>query len=131
MKAIGKEGGLTFRHSGEGDVDLVENDGISTIPPKYPPMSDTTVDWSVIYRSENAKWAEKGKRSRGGRRDGSTLGRGCEENATPGGGGETEYPEAKTGFRLRKGRYSLKKKRRRGGVNRKRKMDPCRMQRSR
>ena len=50
---IGKEGSLTFSHSLEGDIELQENTGETTIPARYPPMSATTVDWSVKYMPEN------------------------------------------------------------------------------
>ena len=66
LEAIGKEGGLTFSHSRNSDVGLLENDGASTIPPRYPPMSETTVDWSVIYMPEYG--TPGGRRRRGAHR---------------------------------------------------------------
>ena len=40
-----KEGGLTFCPSMEGDIELQENTGESTIPVRYPPISASTLGW--------------------------------------------------------------------------------------
>ena len=37
LLAIEKQGGLTFSHSEEGDIDIQEHDGSSSIPLRYPP----------------------------------------------------------------------------------------------
>ena len=56
---IEKEGGLTFAHTAQGDIELQEVGGGSSIPARYPLMSDTTVDWSLIHRRRARKLAGK------------------------------------------------------------------------
>ena len=52
---IEREGSLTFAHTAQGDIELQEVGGGSSIPARYPPMSDTTVDWSLIHRRRARK----------------------------------------------------------------------------
>ena len=47
---IGRQGGLTFSHSAVGDVEIQERSEGSSVPLRNPPMSDTTVDWSLLGR---------------------------------------------------------------------------------
>ena len=98
---IAEEEGLTFEHTESGDVHMRTFEGGTTIPERYPPMSATTVDWSILYRAANVMIKDKGpqRKMRGGeppQREPS--------------------PQAPLRIRLNKGRYSRKgNSKRRGG----------------
>ena len=128
LAAVAEKGGLTFAHAAEGDIELVEHDGTSTIPLRHPPMSESTVDWSLIYRPENkgALGIKKGRKSKEGSNKDKAPGKGKACKGARGDVGETKG-KAETALkqgqniRLRKGRYSKKRSSHRGGRNKKRK----------
>jgi len=49
MEVIGKNGGITFLHNTEGDINVSINQRESSFPEKIPPMSNSTVDWAALY----------------------------------------------------------------------------------
>ena len=51
--AIAEKGGINFRHEESGDISQETGVRESTIWDMEPPMSESTVDWSPIYRPEN------------------------------------------------------------------------------
>ena len=123
QQAVQEAGGLTFAHTVEGDVVLQEHDGNSSIPPRIPPMSTSTIDWSILYRPENA---EEGKNTRkAGKAKTRTSGKltaGSSAGAPPDSqDGQPGGAPAGAGFRLAKGRYSKKRRKHRGGRNKRRK----------
>ena len=92
--AITQEGGITFEHTCEGDIHKSRREGVSTIPERYPPMSSTTVDWSVLYKGSNANLRDKGKLEEG-QSSGAIAKKGTSKD---------------TGrIKLKKGRYSKKR----------------------
>ena len=128
LEVVLKKGGLTFGHSIEGDIDLIAYEEGTNIPPRYPPMSDSTVDWSLIRGPGPGEGpGKKGKQERGTKE----MSRAGKADAQ-GGGQESTALEpceeagmaallGKTGITLRKGRYSRKRKGHRGGRNKRRK----------
>jgi len=101
---IAKEGGLTFSHLPEGDIEVQENTRETTIPARYPPMSATTVDWSVKYRPENL-WRGGSSSQEGG------------SHPHSGDKPEKAGPNEQLRLKLSKGRYTKKRKPRRRGRN--------------
>ena len=98
---IAEEEGLTFEHTESGDVHMRTFEGGTTIPERYPPMSATTVDWSILYRAANAMIKDKGP-----------------QRMMRGGEPPQREPslQAPLRIRLNKGRYSRKgNSKRRGG----------------
>lgn len=127
QQAIQEAGGLTFCHSAEGDVELQEHDGSSSIPPRIPPMSASTVDWSILYRPENLKLGVTDKNKKraveGKKRGRAAVG---SEASTQEGSASQDINNKSIapnglGIRLTKGRYSKKRKPHRGGRNKRRK----------
>ena len=126
--AIGKMGGLTFWHSEEGNIDVLEHDGSSSIPARYPPMNDSTLDWSLLgkrhspadVKAERRVW-KKGARAQ--EEETGPVGRtDLGADAPKGSGGALE----RRGIKIRKGRYSKKsgKKGHRGGRKKANKRSP-------
>ena len=124
--AIGSQGGLTFWHSEGGDIDILRHDGSSSIPVRHPPMSDSTLDWSLLGRRHSPQVA---KAKRGGRRNGAgareeELGPTIPEDsgigASEGSGGRL----GRLGIKINKGRYSRKTGRRGHRGGRKKKKGP-------
>ena len=118
MEESGRQGGLTFSHSLDGDIEVQERSEGSSIPPRNPPMSDSTEDWSLlgrIQRSPAVGTGTKGRVMKGSGQD-KDLGEDNQGNSGKGIQGEA-------GIRIKKGRYSKKreKKGHRGGRNRRRK----------
>ena len=89
--AITQEGGITFEHTVEGDIHKNRRESGSTIPKRYPPMSSTTVDWSVLYKGSNANLRDKGE---------------LEEGKSSGAITKKGTPQDIGCIKLRKGRYS-------------------------
>ena len=59
-----KQGGLTFCHSEGGDIEIQERSEGSSIPPKVPPMSNSTVDWSLLGRLQSSHLGKSGNETR-------------------------------------------------------------------
>ena len=97
---IEREGSLTFAHTAQGDIELQEVCGGSSIPARYPPMSGTTVDWSLIHRSDNtqAPGTEAGGKGGAHRSSVGLEGDPTDKEALEAGGDPR--------IRLRKGRYT-------------------------
>ena len=66
LPAIVKDGGLTFTHSQEGDIELQETSRSSTIPVRHPPMNESTVDWSLVHRADSSGKIDQGEKEHGG-----------------------------------------------------------------
>ena len=136
---ITRQGGITFYHSEEGDVEIQERSSGSSIPQRYPPMGESTVDWSLLGRLQYSPEPGRGRKGRGTAEGGRVLleepsqgegdnrprtskgtvggSKGTQEDA---GGALQVGMEGRTvtdsegllgglGIRLRKGRYSKKK----------------------
>ena len=123
--AIGEQGGLTFSHSVDGDVEVQEHDGSSSIPVRYPPMSGSTVDWSLlgVRQSTPLVEAERSKGKKGLATRGKGQGSAIRTDSGLGSSESTKEMLGRLGINIRKGQYSKRKgkKGHRGGQNRRRK----------
>ena len=61
LTEIARQGGLTFCHSAEGDVDIQERGSGSSIPQRHPPMNESTVDWSLLGKRHSTPEAKTGR----------------------------------------------------------------------
>ena len=64
LMEIARQGGLTFYHSVEGDVEIQERSSGSSIPQRYPPMGESTVDWSLLGRLQYSPEPGRGRKGR-------------------------------------------------------------------
>ena len=123
LQAIQGLGGLTFSHSEEGDIDVQAHDGTSSIPPRHPPMNDSTVDWSLLGRRHSPlKTTKKQKGDRCLQEQKGKSGSKAQEDSGDGAPGGRVVSCGGAGIRIRKGRYSKQKKKKghRGGRAKKR-----------
>ena len=48
----------------KGDIEVQDRSAGSSIPPRHPPMSDTTVDWSLLGRVKEPPAISSGAKGR-------------------------------------------------------------------